>query len=225
MIKNTLNTKLSNFSVLRLLFFYAIGLEIGTIAELLNASRKTIGSLVLEIQNRLSSFVTVENTRIGGEGTVVQVDECCFGKRKYNVGRTGGHTWVFGGIDTAAQQFFMRVVPNRTKEVLGGIIEQWIKPGTLVHSDEHRSYLGFFRDNVDYGHQTVNHKENFVNPNTGAHTQGMENLWCLFKKFKRKKGYSKHRYLQLYLDEFLIRKRFDSKTRWKLFEILLNICF
>lgn len=97
--------------------------------------------------------------------------------------------------------------------------------GSNVHTDEHASYISFFSNNSQYIYDNVNHKTNFVNPVTGTHTQNIENLWSQFKKFKRRKGYSKLQYLSSYLDEFRLRKKINQETRWKLFEILLNACF
>jgi len=49
------------------------------------------------------------------------------------------------------------------------IIEREVEIGTTIHSDQWRAYSSL----KDHGfiHQTVNHSENFIDPNTGAHTQ------------------------------------------------------
>ncbi len=68
---------------------------------------------------------------IGGPGKIVEIDESKFGKRKYHRGRhTDGH-WVFGGVerDTHMKKSFIVVVPDRTKETLLPIIQQFILPG------------------------------------------------------------------------------------------------
>ena len=224
-MKNNLGTSLSNFELLRFLFFFSLGLENKLIVELTGLSEKTVSCLVLKIQQRMSGLLNGERRRIGGPGHLVQLDESCFGRRKYNVGRTGGQMWVFGGIDTTNGRFFMRVVRNRTVRTLGEIISQQVRPGTMVHTDQHRSYISFFRDNPQYGYDNVNHTLNFVNQETGAHTQHIENLWGQLRMYKRKRGCKKHRYLQMYLDEFSVRKRYCRHGRWKLFELLLNLCF
>ena len=47
--------------------------------------------------------------------------------------------------------------------------------GSDTRSDEWRAYSKL--KNYGYKHFTVNHKENFVNPKTGKHTQLVECLW------------------------------------------------
>ena len=167
-LKNTLGSSMHNFEMIRFLFYFALGLNNITLAELLELSERTVATLVLKLQRRLSRLVEDDLICIGGAGHIVQLDECCFGKRKYNVGRTGGHRWVFGGIDVETKEFFMRVVPNRTVNVLGELISDYVVPGSIVHTDEHRSYISFFSNNVYYSYQNVNHKTNFVNPDSGA---------------------------------------------------------
>ena len=53
-----------------------------------------------------------------------------------------------------------------------------------------------------YDHRTVNHSLNFVDPDTGAHTQGTENTWWGMKRGLLRTGTSKKLfdgYLQDYM--------------------------
>ena len=47
----------------------------------------------------LTSFGTFVPTIIGGPGSIIEIDESKFGKRKYNQGRYVEGHWVFGGIE------------------------------------------------------------------------------------------------------------------------------
>ena len=60
-------------------------------------------------------------------------------------------------------------------------------------------------------HETVNHSLNFVDPLTGAHTQGIESTWAATKKMMRKKGVmdTSVELFPTYLQEYLWRKRFN----------------
>ncbi|KAI4293460.1 hypothetical protein PAPHI01_2734, partial [Pancytospora philotis] len=53
---------------------------------------------------------------------------------------------------------------------------------SVVHTDKYATYLSFFSHTDEYEHGTVNHKLHFVDPETGIHTQHIENLWGQFKK-------------------------------------------
>ncbi|KCZ78419.1 hypothetical protein H311_00550 [Anncaliia algerae PRA109] len=71
------------------------------------------------------------------------------------------------------------------------------------------SYIHYFAENREkYRHDFVNHSTNFIDPVSSTHTQNIENLWLQLKKYKRKKGYSKSRYLKYYLSEFELKKDF-----------------
>ncbi|KAI4293526.1 hypothetical protein PAPHI01_2800 [Pancytospora philotis] len=118
----------------------------------------------------------------------------------------------------------MRCVVNRRVETLGPLIREFIVHDSNVHSDRHAAYLAFFSRAEEYTHGHVNHKVNFVDPETGVHTQNIENLWSQFKKFKRRKGYSKLCYLDHYIAEFTLRKKYDKNTRWELFKELVEMC-
>ena len=51
--------------------------------------------------------------------------------------------------------------------------------GTTIISDCWRSYDCLNEE--DFEHLTVNHSLNFVDPETGAHTQNIESLWWQIK--------------------------------------------
>ena len=109
------------------------------------------------------------------------------GKRKYNRGRQVDGQWVFGGIERGTTKAFMLVVPDRTRATLLPIIQQYVRPGTTIMSDEWAAY-NVIGSTPGYTHQTVNHSENFVDPTTGAHTQAIEGHWSCTKRMMRKQG-------------------------------------
>ena len=79
-----------------------------------------------------------------------------------------------------------------------------VKPVTLIITDCWKSY-SILDVTEDFSHLTVNHHYNFVDPETGAHTQSIESLWR--EAEKKNKQYGTHRrMLDSYLCEFLWRK-------------------
>ena len=56
------------------------------------------------------------------------------------------------------------------------IIWKHVYPGTTIWPDEWEAYRRL-QTMYGYDHQTVNHSQNFIDPNTGCHTQLIESLW------------------------------------------------
>lgn len=56
-----------------------------------------------------------------------------------------------------------------------------------------------------YSHLTDNHSLNFVDPDTGAHTQRIENTWWVVKRSMPRTGTSQHLF-ESYQKESLWRK-------------------
>ncbi|KAG0439534.1 hypothetical protein DMUE_2368, partial [Dictyocoela muelleri] len=75
-------------------------------------------------------------------------------------------------------KYYVEVVPNRRRETLLPIIERICRPGTIIWSDEWRSYNNL---SLNFHHETVNHSINFINPDNGANTQTIESLWNKLK--------------------------------------------
>lgn len=136
---------------------------------------------------------------IGGEGQIVEIDEAKMGKRKYNKGRVIEGQWIFGGIERTTKRLFIEPVPNQSADTLLTIIKKWIKPGTTIISDCWKSYNCL--SNEHYIHLTVNHKMNFIDPESGAYTQNIERCWRETRANISRYGTQKH-YFVGYLAEF-----------------------
>ena len=106
---------------------------------------------------------------------------------------------------------FMMVVDDRSAATLVPIIQTYIRPGTLIISDEWRAYSTL--STLGYTHQTVNHSQNFVNPTTGAHTNSVEGYWSCVKRQMRRQGVmnTSSDLFPTYLLESLWRKRFSGQ--------------
>lgn len=112
------------------------------------------------------------------------------------------------------------------------LIRHWILPGSIIISDGWRAYntiryfipssltfkhylnLAVFmyctcRD-FGYEHYTVNHSENFVDPVTGAHTNGVEGMWMHAKRSLPRHNRAKHHFLG-YMAVFMLKKKWASK--------------
>ena len=148
---------------------------------------------------------------IGGEDRVVEIDESLFARRKYNRGRIVKEQWIFGGYDAIDKKGFLVSVPARDAATLLPIVQQWVMPGSIVHSDMWQAYnqLGA----LGYEHETVNHSLFFVDPVTGVHTNHVEAMWQRAKsKFKAQYGPTNRAMIPDYLAEFMWFQRFKENT-------------
>ena len=157
---------------------------------------------------------------IGGPGSTVEIDESKFGKRKYHRGRFIEGQWVFGGICRETKACFLVPVERRDRDTLLPIIRAQILPGTRVMSDLWKSYDCL--QNEGYQHLTVNHCLNFVDPDTGAHTQGIENTWWGVKRSMPRTGTSKDLF-DSYLQEWLWRQHYKSDPFGNIIEHIADL--
>ena len=168
----------------------------------------------LYVTTSLDSFI-FGNDLHRGPGVIVQADESCFShKPKHHRGRGPQKTqWVFGIVDTSTSRFtgYLEMVDTRDTETLLPIINSVVEPGSVVPTDEWRAYRGIMRMGLE--HTTVNHSVNFVEPDSGVHTQHIESYWNRKKKTIIKRMLGCHRsMLHWYLQEFMWRDRFDQNS-------------
>lgn len=92
---------------------------------------------------------------------------------------------------------------NKMKKTLIPIIRRLVIPGSVIYTDEHKSYKGLSK--LGYKHKSVCHKKEFINKKTGANTQAVECFNNYLKYFiKKKKGVEPQR-----------REDFLSEFTWK----------
>ena len=112
-------------------------------------------------------------------------------------------------VDTSVQPALgvMVLVASRDAATLLPIIQQHVRQGTVIWSDEWRASSRVQNLTGVAQHQTVNHSITFCDPVTGVHTQNIESYWNRVKtKFKRMKGVHETM-LSSYMDEFMWRER------------------
>ena len=90
--------------------------------------------------------------------------------------------WVLGAIDRQTNNCFLVPCPGNKRDAatLLPIINRWILPGSIVHTDEWSAYNGLTA--AGFTHETVNHSIQFVEPLSGTHTNTQEGLWYHVKR-------------------------------------------
>ena len=215
-----MHSKLSLKEILNLIYkFSTESLVINTSAEL-NIDKNAVSRWNSLFRQALEKHLEAKFEKLGGEGITVQIDETVIAKRKYNRGRIVPQQWLFGAIDTISNHCILKCIDDRSKATLKRVIMETLTEGSIVHSDMWSSYMSIFRNNENFTHDTVNHSENFVNPETGVHTNTIENLWMLLKQSLRRKLLRSRIHLDLYLAEFCARHQ--HKNNYEV--IFLLVC-
>ena len=138
----------------------------------LHLAEHTVTDWTMFCREAMMDYVARSSEKLGGPGKIVEIDESCFGRRKYNRGTLRNTTWVFGGVERQSGRTFLVPVPDRSADTLTNIIHTWIEPQTTVISDCWAGYR--LLSDEGYTHHTVNHTVDFVDPHTGAHTNTIE---------------------------------------------------
>ncbi|MYC39950.1 MAG: IS1595 family transposase [Candidatus Dadabacteria bacterium] len=150
------------------------GISAKELQRQLGVTYKTAWRMAHEIRKYMAQ-VDDENP-LDGE---VEADETYIGgKRPGKRGRgADGKAVVFGMMERGGE-LMAKVVPNVRKRTLQPIIYENILPGSTVHTDELRSYMGLAR--AGYEHRTVNHGAGeYVKD--GSHVNSLEGFWSRLK--------------------------------------------
>ena len=190
--------------ITELIYLWSQGFTVNETMHELGLSKKT----VIEWHHffHKSCFTTVmdKSEMIGGNGIEVEIDESKFGKRKYYRGHRVEGQWVFGGREKYnKKKVFMVPVQDRKKTTLMPLIQRWIHPGSIIHSDCWKAYHDI--EKYGYTHVTVNHSKDFIDRKSAACTNGIESDWRHAKVTMPR--YGVHRGMHAgYLAEFMWRR-------------------
>jgi transposase-like protein len=129
--------------------------------------------------------------KLGGPGQVINVDEtmmnykCKSHRGRSPLNRTDALCIV--ELDGHITRAYACVIESKSMATLIPIIMDRVEAGSVIHSDELKSYL--ILEKLGYEHKKVCHKYRFVDILTGAQTQAVESFNnCLKYEIKLRKG-------------------------------------
>jgi transposase-like protein len=167
-------TKLKTNEVLLLLRLWLAKVTFSSAVELTGHSEKTVVAFWGHFRQLVSQSLEEEDTIIGGEGVIVEVDETKLGKRKYNRGHRVDGVWVVVGVErTDARRVFVIPVESRDSLTLQRVVHTHVHAGSVVYTDLWKGY-SWLNDRPYYSHGSVNHSRCFKDEATGVHTNTVE---------------------------------------------------
>lgn len=144
-----------------------IGIQANTAIKFYQKLRRLIAS-------KLPSY------KLDGE---IEADESYFGGvRKGKRGRgAAGKVAVFGLLKRGGKVYTV-IVTNAKTETLLPIIQEKVKPDSIVYTDTFRAYNAL--DVSEFRHQRINHSKLFAHKHN--HINGIENFWNQAKRHLRR---------------------------------------
>lgn len=171
---------------------------------------------------RMAHIIREHMADVGGNFPLdgeIEADETYIGgKRPGKRGRGAANKSIAFGMLNRKGDVVTKIVPNVKKKTLQPIIQENVKSGSTVHTDELRSYKGL--DKVGYKHERVNHGAGqYAKGN--SHVNSIEGFWARLKLSIRGTHIhvSKH-HLPKYLGEFEYRYNYRNQPE-KMFPDLI----
>lgn len=190
------------------------------LSKVLGVTQKTAWFLAHRIRQafsegpggQMTGIVEVDETYIGGK------EKNKHANKKLHAGRGAVGKTAVMGIKQRDGKVRSMPVSDTTATTLQGIIKKHVAKGSVVCTDDHRSYIGL----TEYDHQVIKHSVGeYVNGM--ASTNGMESFWALLKR-----GYIGiyHQmsigHLEKYVNEFAFRHNTADLMNE---EIISKVCY
>ncbi len=171
-------SRLSHYKQRQLLKYFVIGATARAAAQMVDVNVKTATTYFMRLRKLIAS--QLPSYKLSGE---VEADESYFGgRRKGKRGRgAAGKVAVFGLLKRGGK-VYTAIIPNAKTETLLPIIEEKVKPDSIVYTDTFRTYDAL--DVSVFHHRRINHSELFADQDN--HINGIENFWNQAKRHLRK---------------------------------------
>lgn len=133
------------------------------------------------ICNKIRTHMALLNGRrsIGGPGQYVHIDEA---QIKGIIGSSSQNRAIVFGMATN-RELVSFVVPDRKASTLMPLIGEYVRPGSIIVSDSHRSYARLARNG--WAHEVVNHAKFFWKNENGFSQSQIETYWGQLKRSLR----------------------------------------
>ena len=174
-----------------------------------------------EVQ-KIMAKIELENSseKLGGPGAIVELDESKFGKRKYNRGHRVEGVCVFGMVErTPRRAIRLFEVEKRDARTLCKLVKENVAQGTAIYTDKWKGYTAL--NTLGFNHQTVNHSENFKDPNTGVHTNTIEGNWAGIKGLCTS-GFKRLKWISFYLKLYTLKRLYENDLFYIILDKLIN---
>ena len=162
----------------KLMDLFVAGATARAAAELAGVNRNTARVFYQRLRQLIAS--KLPSYELWGE---VEADESYFGGvRKGRRGRgAAGKVAVFGLLKRGGK-VYTAIIPNAKTETLLPIIQEKVRPDSIVYTDMFRAYNAL--DVSDFHHQRINHSLFFADQKN--HINGIENFWNQAKRHLRR---------------------------------------
>ena len=171
-------SRLSPHKQARLIEHFVAGTTARAAAQIIGVQVNTSTSFYMRLRHLIAGKLPCYE--MSGE---VEADESYFGGvRKGKRGRgAAGKVAVFGLLKRRGK-VYTAIIPNAKTETLLPIIQNKVKPDSIVYTDTFKSYNAL--DVSDFHHMRINHSNLFADKQN--HINGIENFWNQAKRHLRK---------------------------------------
>ncbi|KAG0421550.1 hypothetical protein DMUE_6283, partial [Dictyocoela muelleri] len=145
-----------------------------------------VSAIKKELILKIKAYFESNTIRLGGVRAIVHIDETmlCHAVKSHRGRIPREKVWALTMVDTSINpsRGYAQIIQARDSNTLLPVIKSVVLPGSIIHTDEWASYNSLSQEQ-QYRHEKITHKFNFVDPETGVHTQSVEAFNNKLKNF------------------------------------------
>ena len=178
------DSKVSIMQVFDLMYCFAERKSLAEVSAETGVSLNTASNYFSKFRHAAIKYESWADSKIGGNGDIVEMDETHIYSCKYSRGRVlkGQKYWVLGAISRDTKRAKLFVTTKRSMPVINRFTHDNVVEGTHIMTDEWRGYNELQKNG--FPHSRINHTLHYIDPNEKSiHTNTIERLWRSLKEF------------------------------------------